>query len=214
VNRIRVLIAEDHETVRQGLTLLINSQPDMEVIGEAGDGSTAVERVESLKPAVAVLDISMPHMNGLAATRRIRECAPATAIVALTRYSDDPYVKELLSAGACGYVLKQSASTELLKAIRAAAEGGKYLDSSLSAAGSTPATTMRRGAAPPAITDREAEVLRRMAVGESNKEIATALDIAVKTVEVHKANAMRKLGLGGRIDVVKYALLQGWLRDP
>src|SRR5688500_20241647 len=90
MNRIRVLIAEDHETVRQGLTLLINSQPDMEVIGEAGDGSTAVERVEALKPAVAVLDISMPHMNGLAATRRIRELAPETAVVALTRYSAAP----------------------------------------------------------------------------------------------------------------------------
>lgn len=217
MNRIRVLIADDHETVRQGLTLLINSQPDMEVIGEAGNGSAAVERVESLKPAVAVLDVSMPQMNGLAATRRIRERAPATAIVALTRYSDDAYVKELLSAGACGYVLKQSTSTELLKAIRAAAEGGRYLDSSLvTATGADPAgRRMRRGSTPqPPITDREAEVLRRMAVGESNKEIATALDIAVKTVEVHKANAMRKLGLAGRIDVVKYALLQGWLRDP
>jgi DNA-binding NarL/FixJ family response regulator len=132
----------------------------------------------------------------------------------LTRYSDDPYVKELLSAGASGYVLKQSASTELLKAIRAAANGGKYLDSSL-ARGVAPATTKRRGTTPqPVVTDREAEVLRRMAVGESNKDIANALDIAVKTVEVHKANAMRKLGLAGRIDVVKYALLQGWLRDP
>lgn len=215
MSRIRVLIADDHETVRQGLALLINSQPDMEVVGEAGDGAMAVERVEALNPAVAVLDISMPEVNGLAATRRIRELAPATAIVALTRYSDDPYVKELLSAGACGYVLKQSASIELLKAIRAAAQGVKYLDSSLSAAGPAPPPTMRRGLTPqPPITDREAEVLRRMAVGESNKEIATALDIAVKTVEVHKANAMRKLGLAGRIDVVKYALLQGWLRDP
>lgn len=212
MNRIRVLIAEDHETVRQGLALLINSQPDMEVIGEAGDGTTAVERVETLQPAVAVLDISMPQMNGLAATRRIRERTPATAIVALTRYSDDPYVKEMLSAGASGYVLKQSASAELLAAIRAAARGLKYLDASLPRDRNS--LTPRRDGAHPRITDREAEVLRRMAVGESNKDIAAALNVSVKTVEVHKANGMRKLGLTGRIDVVKYALLQGWLRDP
>jgi two-component system, NarL family, response regulator NreC len=214
VTKIRVLIAEDHETVRQGLALLINSQPDMAVVGEAGDGAAAVERVVALKPTVALLDISMPEMNGLAATRHIHERVPGTAVVALTRYSDDPYVKELFKAGARGYVLKQSSSSELLKAIRAAAAGRTYIDASL-AAGDGPLPGARRGAvAHPSITDREAEVLRRMALGESNKEIATALDIAVKTVEVHKANAMRKLGLNGRIDVVRYALLQGWLRDP
>jgi two-component system, NarL family, response regulator NreC len=215
MNRIRVLIAEDHETVRQGLTLLINSQPDMEVVGEAGDGRNAVERAEALHPAVAVLDISMPQMNGLAATRMMRERVPATAVVALTRYRDDPYVKEMLGAGACGYVLKQSASVELLEAIRAAARGAQYLDSSLAGGTGNPAMSARRSGAPhPRITAREAEVLRRMAVGESNKDIAAALDVSVKTVEVHKANAMRKLGLGGRTDVVKYALLQGWMRDP
>jgi two-component system response regulator NreC len=214
MTRIRVVIADDHETVRQGLALLINSQPDMEVVGEAGDGSTAVQRVETLKPAVAVLDISMPQMNGLAATRGIRERSPSTAIVALTRYSDDPYVKELFSAGACGYVLKQSPSAQLLAAIRAAARGAQYVDSALPT-GSRPLLARRgAGGAHPRITDREAEVLRRMAVGESNKDIANALDVSVKTVEVHKANGMRKLGLTGRIDVVKYALLQGWLRDP
>ena len=215
MTKIRVLIAEDHETVRQGLKLLINSQADMEVIGEAGDGRAAVQRAESLKPAVAVLDISMPEMNGLAATRRIRECAPATAVVALTRYRDDAYVKELLAAGACGYVLKQSASIELLDAIRAAARGARYLDTALESGAANPPLRNRRGEAPRTrVTDREAEVLRLMAVGHSNKEIAASLDVSVKTVEVHKANAMRKLGLQGRIDIVKYALLQGWLRDP
>jgi len=215
MTRIRVLIAEDHETVRQGLTLLINSQPDMEVVGEAGNGRDAVDRAEALRPAVAVLDISMPKMNGLAATRSLRERVPATAVVALTRYRDEPYVKEMLDAGACGYVLKQSASVELLEAIRAAARGAQYLDSSLATGAGNLAISARRSSAPhPRITSREAEVLRRMAVGESNKEIAAALEVSVKTVEVHKANAMRKLNLGGRIDVVKYALLQGWLRDP
>jgi two-component system, NarL family, response regulator NreC len=215
VTKIRVLIAEDHETVRQGLKLLINSQADMEVIAEAGDGRAAVQRAESLKPAVAVLDISMPEMNGLAAARRIRECAPDTAVIALSRYRDNAYVKELLAAGAAGYVLKQSASIELLDAIRAAARGARYLDTALERDAATSPLRNRRGDPPRRrVTDREAEVLRLMALGHSNKEIASSLEVSVKTVEVHKANAMRKLGLQGRIDIVKYALLQGWLRDP
>src|SRR5688572_5284442 len=209
--KIRVLLADDHETVRHGLKLLIDGQGDMEVIGEAGDGRAAVERAGSLKPHVAVVDVSMPGMNGLAATKAIRESTPGTAVVALTRYDDEAYVQALLNAGAVGYVLKQSPSSELVDAVRAAASGQRYLDRRL-AAGTM--LSSRRRAAPPAITDRETEVLRLMAVGHSNKEIAGTLDLSVKTVEVHKANAMRKLGLTGRTDVVRYALLQGWLRDP
>jgi DNA-binding NarL/FixJ family response regulator len=211
--KIRVLLAEDHETVRQGLKLLINRQSDMEVVGEAGDGRAATERATALKPNVAILDISMPEMNGLEATKAIRTAAPTTAVVALTRYGDDAYVQELMKAGALGYVLKQSAPTELVDAVRAAASGHRYLDRSLAArvAGSM-WNPKGRGAAP-AVTDRESEVLRLMALGHSNKEIAAALSVSVKTVEVHKANGMRKLGLAGRTDVVKYAMLQGWLRD-
>ena len=213
--KIRVLLADDHETVRHGLKLLINGQHDMEVIGEAGDGRAAVERAGSLKPNVAVVDVSMPGMNGLAATKAIRESTPGTAVVALTRYDDEAYVQELLSAGALGYVLKQSPSAELVDAVRAAASGQRYLDRRLAErVAGTLMRSRRRGEAPPAITDRETEVLRLMAVGHSNKEIAATLDLSVKTVEVHKANAMRKLGLAGRTDVVRYALLQGWLRDP
>jgi two-component system, NarL family, response regulator NreC len=209
---IRVLLADDHETVRQGLKLLIDAQPDMEVVGEVGDGETAVAQVPGLRPDVAVLDVSMPRMNGLAAARRIREEVPATAVVALTRYSDAAYVKELLDAGAAGYVLKQSASAELLAAIRAAARGEQHLDASVASAAAT--RLMRGKPARTSISEREREVLRMMALGHSNKEIAQALDVAVKTVEVHKANAMRKLELTGRIDVIKYAALQGWLEDP
>jgi DNA-binding NarL/FixJ family response regulator len=205
---IRVLLADDHETVRQGLKLLIDAQPDMEVVGEAGDGAQAIQRVTALSPDVLVLDISMPQMNGLGAARLIRQTAPATAIVALTRYADAAYVKELLSAGAAGYVLKQSASAELLRAIRTAARGNGYLDPALEPLEHSSATVNR-----PRITDREAEVLRLMALGHSNKEIAAAMDISVKTVEVHKANAMRKLQLRGRIDIVKYAQLRGWLTE-
>lgn len=214
MGKITVLLAEDHETVRQGLKLLINRQPDMEVVAEAGDGSGAAESAGLLKPNVAVVDISMPTMNGLAATRAIRESAPDTAVVALTRYSDDAYVQELLNAGALGYVLKQSPSAELVDAVRAAASGRRYLDTSLAAhvAGTMIGAKSRRPT--PGITERESEVLRLMALGHSNKDIAHMLDLSVKTVEVHKANAMRKLGLAGRTDVVRYALLQGWLRDP
>jgi two-component system, NarL family, response regulator NreC len=214
VKKIRVLLAEDHETVRHGLKLLINRQPDMEVVGEASDGRTAVERAGTLHPNVVVVDVSMPEMNGLAATKAICESMPATRVVALTRYGDDAYVQQLLNAGALGYVLKQSPSAELVDAVRCAAAGQRYLDRSVAArvAGTMLGTRTRQR--PSSISDREAEVLRLMSLGHSNKEIAGALDLSVKTVEVHKANAMRKLGLRGRIDVVRYAVLQGWLRDP
>ena len=212
MKKIRVLIAEDHETVRQGLKLLVEGESDMEVVGEAGDGRSAVARIASLRPTVAVLDISMPQMNGLQAAREIRQRAPESAIVALTRYADEAYVRELMHAGASGYVLKQSASRELLKAIRAAARGERYLDASLATGVS--GTLRRSGAWAPHVTERETAVLRLMALGHSNKEISTALGVTVKTVEVHKANGMRKLGLQGRIDVVKYAVLQGWLGAP
>jgi DNA-binding NarL/FixJ family response regulator len=213
--RIRVVLAEDHETVRHGLKLLVNGQSDMEVIGEAGDGKTAVARIEALHPAVAVVDISMPEMNGLAATRDIRRVSPQTAVVALTRYDDEGYVQELMAAGALGYVLKQSASRELLDAIRAAARGARYLDSTLTTRVAGTLMKARKDDPPRSrITDRETEVLRMMALGHSNKEIATSLDLSVKTIEVHKANAMRKLGLRGRIDVVRFAMLQGWLQGP
>ena len=212
MKKIRVLIAEDHETVRHGLKLLIDGEADMEVVGEAGDGRAAVARAESLKPTVAVLDVSMPEINGLQAAREIRERAPEAAIVALTRYTDEAYVREMLHAGASGYVLKQSPSRELLKAIRAASRGEKYLDSDL--AHRVSRTLRSRGASAANVTERETAVLRLMALGHSNKEISATLNISVKTVEVHKANGMRKLDLHGRIDVVKYAVLQGWLDAP
>jgi DNA-binding NarL/FixJ family response regulator len=212
MSAIRVLLAEDHETVRDGLKLLLQSQTDIEIVGEVANGQAAVERAKALKPHVVVMDISMPEMNGLAATRALKETAPQVAIVALTRHDDEAYVRELLGAGASGYVLKQSSFSELLKAIRAAASGGRYLDSSL-AAREQEHLTRRRLSTKPIVTDRESHVLRLMAVGHSNKEIAEQLAISVKTVEVHKANAMRKLGLRGRIDVVRYAVLNGWLSD-
>ena len=214
--RLRILLADDHVTVRHGLKLLIDSQADMNVIAEASDGQAAMENALSLKPDVIVMDISMPGMNGLAATRALKQKQPGVAIVTLTRHGDDAYVHELLRAGVSGYVLKQSAPTELLQAIRAAAAGGQYLDSALTARVTARLVGRANKVNTPAATpsERESEVLRLIASGYSNKEIAGRLSLSVKTVEAHKANAMRKLGLTGRIDIVKYAVLQGWLENP
>ena len=213
---LRVLLADDHVTVRHGLKLLIDAQADMKVVSEASDGDTAVKNAVALKPDVVVMDISMPGTNGLAATRTLKKQQPGIAVITLTRHSDDAYLQELLRAGVSGYVLKQSAPNELLQAIRAAAAGGQYLDSTLTArvtAGflAREGRTVDKPAA--TLSQREAETLRLIASGYSNKEIAGRLTLSVKTVEAHKANAMRKLGLNGRIDIVKYALLQGWLHN-
>lgn len=212
--RLRILLVDDHVTVRHGLKLLIDGEPDMGVVAEASDGEAAVQRALQLTPDVIVMDISMPGMNGLVATRKLKQLLPRVAIVTLTRHADDAYLQELLRAGASGYVLKQSAPTELLQAIRAAAAGRHYLDSALTArvtAGFLGRQGKREAKPSAKVTERESEVLRLIASGYSNKEIAGRLSLSVKTVEAHKANAMRKLDLTGRIDIVKYAVLQGWL---
>jgi DNA-binding NarL/FixJ family response regulator len=213
---LRILLADDHVTVRQGLKLLIESQGDMTVVSEVSDGREAVEQARAVHPDVVVMDISMPGMNGLVATRTLKQLQPDSVIVILTRHGDDAYLQELLRAGADGYVLKQSAASELLQAIRATAARGQYLDSTLTArvtAGFLSRTGRKVPGTGISLSDRETEVLRLIAAGYSNKEIAAQLDLSVKTVEVHKANAIRKLGLKGRIDIVKYAVLQGWLSD-
>jgi DNA-binding NarL/FixJ family response regulator len=214
--RISILLADDHVTVRHGLKLLIDSQTDMTVVAESSDGDGAISSAEILRPDVIVMDISMPGMNGLVATRKLKERQPGCAIVTLTRHGDDAYLQELLRAGVSGYVLKQSAPSELLQAIRAVASGGQYLDSALTArltAGFVGREGKKIGKPSAALTERESDVLRLIASGYSNKEIAARLDLSVKTIEAHKANAMRKLGLTGRIDIVKYAVLQGWLQN-
>ncbi|MEX2271442.1 MAG: response regulator transcription factor [Vicinamibacterales bacterium] len=213
---LRILVADDHATVRQGLRLLIDSQPDMSVVGEAADGDAVLEQAKALEPDLVVMDISMPGMNGLVATRMLKRVRPGVAIVALTRHEDDTCLEELLRAGASGYVLKQSTPTEFLQAIRAVAAGGVYLDPAMTprvADGLLDRDRAVSGRPRASISDRESAVLRLIAIGHSNKEVASQLDISVKTVEVHKANAMRKLGLTGRVDVIRYAVLQGWLYD-
>jgi len=213
---LRVLLVDDHAIVRQGLKLLIDSQPDMSVVGESADGNGVLDQATALKPDIVVMDVSMPGMNGLVATRTLKRAQPDVTIVALTRHDDDTYLEELLRAGASGYVLKQSAPLELLQAIRAVAAGGVYLDPAMTSRVADGLLTRKAQASKeprPAISERESEVLRLTAIGHSNKEIASQLAISIKTVEVHKANAMRKLGLTGRVDIIRYGVLQGWLYD-
>src|SRR6476469_7534455 len=214
--KTRIFLADDHETVREGLKLLLNAQSDMEVVGEASDGAAALRSVGHLKPDIIVLDVSMPGMNGLKAAEALRQSSPDVKVLTLSRHSDDGYLHQLLRAGAAGYVLKQSRPTELLHAIRSVAAGGRYLDPSV--AGKVMSGYKRRHPEDEAIggsalSARETEVVRLIAWGYTNKEIAAQLDLSVKTVETHKANAMHKLGVRSRIDIVRYALLQGWLQD-
>jgi two-component system, NarL family, response regulator NreC len=216
MSKIRVIIADDHATVREGLKLLIDAQPDMETIGEAGDGRSAISLAIELLPDIVVMDISMPVLNGLKATEGIKNLCPQVKIVALTRHTDAGYLHELLRAGASAYVVKQSLSTELINAIHTVATGATYLDPVI--AGETISKRLSKQAKLRAeesteLSNREEEILRQIAWGYSNKEIAAQLEISVKTVESHKANTMRKLGLTSRIDIVRFALLKGWLTD-
>jgi len=216
MNKLRVLLAEDHETIRDGLKLLVNSQPDMETVGEADNGRVAVQLAQELLPDVVVMDVSMPELNGLQATKKLKQRCPQVKVLTLTRHTDDGYLQQLLQAGASGYVLKQSKSAELLRAIRAVAAGQTYLDPAITEKALTQIRGGRtaRGAAPDVnLSEREAEVLRLIAWGYINKEVAARLSLSVKTVEFHKANGMRKTGMKSRVDIVRYAMLQGWLQD-
>ncbi|HUR96641.1 MAG TPA: response regulator transcription factor [Pyrinomonadaceae bacterium] len=213
----RILLAEDHNTVREGIKMLVNAQPDMEVIGEAENGSAAITQTRALNPDMLVMDISMPELNGLKATEKLRKEFPDLKILTLTRHTDDGYLQQLIKAGVNGYVLKQSAPTELINAIRTVRAGRSYVDSELTQkllgrySGRTSGPL--RGEGTKEMSERESEVLRFIAWGYSNKEIASRLDLSVKTVEAHKSNAMRKLAMRSRIDIVRYAILQGWLEE-
>ena len=213
MGRLRILIVEDHETVRDGLRLLLETQSDMEVVGCVADGEAAIAAACALLPDVMVVDLSLPGISGLTVTRAVRTRSTGVAVVVLTRHTDEAYVKELLAAGALGYVLKQSASGELIRAVRAAAAGNRHLDAAIAPLRAVGASRGFGVAGPACVTDRELEVLRLAATGKSNKEVAIALAIAVKTVEVHKANAMRKLQLHDRAEMLRFAALKGWLRD-
>ena len=211
--KLRVFLADDHAVVREGLKALVNAQPAMAVVGEAADGLTACAQVALLAPDVVVMDVSMPGLSGSQATARLRLECPAVRVLALTVHEDKGYLRQLLAAGAAGYVLKRAAPEELIQAIRAVAAGGVYLDPGM--AGKVLGGFVRQAAADGVgaeLSEREAEVARQTAAGHSNKEVAARLDLSVKTVETYRARAMEKLGLRGRADLVRYAVQQGWLQ--
>lgn len=213
---LRVVLADDHELVRPGLRALVDSAPGMRVVGEASNGREAVARARELGPDVLVMDVSMPGMDGAAATEWIARELPAVRVIALTAHDDRAHLTRLMQAGASGYVLKRAAADELVRAIRTVGGGGTYVDPEL--AGTLLRSTARPFGAgrPPAsdtLSDREEEVLRRVAWGASNKEIAGTLGISTKTVETYKARISDKLGLRSRTEMVRYALARGWLSE-
>jgi two-component system response regulator NreC len=213
--KIRVLLAEDHKTVRAGLRMIINAEPDMVVVGEANDGHEAIGSAQDLRPDVLLMDISMPGVSGLVAAATVKRTVPDVNILTLTRHTDNAYLHELLQAGISGYVLKQSDSDEMLRAIRIIAGGGEYLDPAVTRSVfgmlATSHSKVNAEHRSEALSEREAEVLRRIARGYSNKEIADQLETSTKTVESQKASALRKLNIKGRNEIVDYAILQGWL---
>jgi DNA-binding NarL/FixJ family response regulator len=215
--KLRIVLADDHAIVREGLRALIERQADMEVIGEAGDGRSAVEMAVRLNPNVVVMDLSMPGVNGARATKELNWRKPDIRVLALTVHEERSYLRELLEAGAAGYLLKRVASEELVTAIRRVAEGGRYVDGKLIPdvldRYARPQQAGGRGPEGRALTPREEEVMRLIARGYSNKEIAGQLSVSVKTVETHKARATDKLDIHNRAGIVRYALDQGWLTD-
>lgn len=216
-SKLTILIAEDHGTVRDGIKMIVNSQDDMKVVGEADNGRKAVELARELKPDVVLMDISMPQLNGLKAAAQLKRIVPEIKILTLTRHTDDAYLQELLQAGVSGYALKQSLSDELIKAIRVIAAGGNYLDPAITDKVfdiyGSPKNKLRGETGGTQLTGRESEILRCIALGYSNREIAEQMDISVKTVEAHKTNAMKKLNISSRREIISYAILQGWMQE-
>lgn len=213
---IRILIADDHAVIRSGLRLLLNSLPDLDVVGDAGSGEEAVEKVASLQPDVLLLDIAMPGMGGLEAARLIREQAPDVRIIVLTMYNDEAYLRQFLEVGVSGYVLKRAADTELVDAIRAVHRGesviypslmGQLIDSYLK----QPAPAQPQ--AGDELSPRETEVLRLVALGNTSQQVSRELLISVNTVETHRAHIMAKLGLRGRAQLVRWAVAHGLVGD-
>ena len=212
---LRIVLAEDHKVMREGLRMVLDRESDLEVVGEADDGVTAIQLTRELRPDVVVMDLSMPGLDGLKATEALRTTVADSRILILTRHAEGSYVQRLLAAGASGYVLKQSAAEELVRAIRRVVAGQKYLDPAITdqAIGNVTAGSRLATGSAGHLSRREEDVLRFVALGFLTKEIAARLDISIKTVETHKANAMIKVGLKNRIDIVRYAMLQGWLHE-
>jgi len=215
MKKLRIFLADDHGVVREGLKRLLELEPDLEVVGEASNGRDAVDHAMLLRPDVIIMDISMPELSGAQASMRLKQSCPDTKVLVLTVHEDKSFLHELLEAGASGYVLKRTATDELINAVRAVASGAVYLDTHV--AGNVVQSFVRprrkdRGPGPD-LSDRETRVLRLIAEGYSNKEIAAQLDLSVKTIETYKTRSMEKLDLHSRVEIVRYAADRGWLKQ-
>jgi two-component system, NarL family, response regulator NreC len=210
---IRILIADDHSVVRTGLRLLLESVDGIDVVGEAGDGESAIEEARRLKPDVVLLDVIMPGLGGLQAAPQIIDQVPDVRIVMLSMQDDPTYVQKAFGAGASAYVLKEAADTELVAAVRDAAAGRRYVDPDLGARMIATSASDQVTDGHDALTDREMQVLRLLALGHTNLEIAGLLSISVRTAETHRAHVMRKLRLNSRAELVRYALNHRLLSD-
>jgi DNA-binding NarL/FixJ family response regulator len=204
---VKVLIADDHGIVRSGVKLLLDRQPDIEVVAEAEDGVEAVAKTIELRPDVAVLDVSMPRMTGLQATHEIKQQTPDTQVLILSMHDDERYLFEALRAGAAGYVLKRAADQDLVDAVRAAGRGEPFLTAS--AQQTLIRDFLDRDDEPQELTPREQEVVKLIAEAHTNKEIAEILHLSEKTVESHRARVLQKLGMRDRVELVRYAIRRG-----
>ena len=207
-DKIHILLADDHAVVRQGFKMILAAQPDMEIVGEAGNGREALDLAGQLQPDVIVMDVAMPELNGIEATRRVADVSPRSRVLALSMHKDSVYVREILRAGARGYLLKDSVSSDLLAAVRAIARGEGYLSPGVSDA---VLNDYRRHVTDPIdlLTSREREVLQMIAEGKTNKDIATVLNLSVYTVDAHRGRIMEKLNVHSVTDLVRFAVRCG-----
>ena len=205
---IRILLADDHALVRQGFRMILAAQPDMEIVGEAGNGREAVELAEKLQPDIVIMDVTMPELNGIEATRRITTAAPRARVLALSMHKDSVYVREVLRAGARGYLLKDSGAGDLVTAVRAVAQGEGYLSPAVSDA---VLDDYRKHVTNPIdlLSSREREVLQMLAEGKTNKEIAGVLNLSVYTVDAHRGRIMEKLNVHSINELVRFAVRNG-----
>jgi two-component system, NarL family, response regulator NreC len=208
MKRTRILLADDHAVVRQGFKMILSAQTDMEIVGEAANGREAVELAGEMSPDIVVMDVAMPELNGIEATRRLLAANPHTRVIALSMHKDSAYVREILRAGARGYLLKDSGADDLVKAIRAVAGGESYLSPAVSNA---VLDDYRKHVTNPVdlLTSREREVLQMLAEGKTNKEIAVVLNLSVYTVDAHRGRIMEKLNLHSINELVRFALRNG-----
>jgi NarL family two-component system response regulator LiaR len=215
MNKIKVIIADDHALFREGTRSLIAQEKDMEVVGEASDGEESIRLVTELRPQVVLMDIAMPKVNGIEATRSIKADSPATAVLILTAYDNDQYIAALLEAGAAGYLLKNVSGSDLVNAIRAVYAGEAVLHPAIAKKVFSRLGATRREAEEPAqlaeLSEREIEILRLAAKGMSNQNIAARLYLSRRTVQAHLANIFRKMDVGSRTEAVLQALRKGWL---